>query len=248
MTLRVSGLRAAYDRLEVLHGVDVEVEAAELAAVIGANGAGKTTLLRAVSGLLRPTAGTVTLADRDVTGLPAERLAGLGLAHVPENRLVFPTLSVTDNLTLGAYHRRRDTAAVAADRRRVLDLFPRLSGRLGQAAGTLSGGEQQMLAIARGLMARPTVLVLDEPSLGLAPLIVAEIFTALAGLRDDDHLTILLVEQNARAAFKVADRAYVMDRGRVVMAGRPAELLDDPRVHSAYLGGGYRDEPTPATS
>jgi branched-chain amino acid transport system ATP-binding protein len=238
--LELEGLRAAYDRLEVLHGVDLRVDAGELVAVIGANGAGKTTVLRTVSGLLRPTAGQVCLGGEDVTGLPAERLAGRGLAHVPENRLVFPTLTVEDNLTLGAYTRRRHGKdGIAADRKRVLELFPRIADRLGQVAGTLSGGEQQMLAVARGLMAHPSVLVLDEPSLGLAPRIIGEIFGALGRLRDEDGLTLLLVEQNARAAFRVADRAYVMDRGRVLMEGPPAQLLDDPRVQSAYLGGGY---------
>jgi branched-chain amino acid transport system ATP-binding protein len=237
--LAVEGLTAGYGRLEVLHGIDVAVADGELLAVLGANGAGKTTLLRAVSGLLRPTAGTVRLAGQDVTGAPAERLAGRGLAHVPEGRLVFPTLSVEDNLTLGGYARRRDRRGFAADRDRVLDLFPRLRQRLGQPAGTLSGGEQQMVAVGRGLMARPRLLVLDEPSLGLAPRIVAEIMAVLARLRRDDGLTILLVEQNVHAAFSVADRACVLDRGRVAMEGEPAALADDPRVQSAYLGGGY---------
>jgi branched-chain amino acid transport system ATP-binding protein len=238
--LEIADLSAGYGRLEVLHGVSLRVDTAELVAVIGANGAGKTTLLRTVSGLLRPASGRVTLDGRDVTGLPAERLAAAGLAHVPENRLVFPTLSVDDNLTLGAWTRRRgDRSAVEAQRERVLELFPRLRERRQQPAGTMSGGEQQMLAVARGLMARPTAVVLDEPSVGLAPRVIGEIFTALAKLRDEERLTILLVEQNARAAFKVADRVYVMDRGNVVMEGLPRDLLADERVHHAYLGGGY---------
>ncbi|MDP9398196.1 MAG: ABC transporter ATP-binding protein [Actinomycetota bacterium] len=239
MTLDVRALTAGYGRLEVLHGLDLTVGAGELVAVLGANGAGKTTLLRTLSGLLRPTGGTVLLDGRELGGVPADKVAGLGLAHVPENRLVFPTLSVDDNLTLGAYGHRRDRAGVGADRDRVLELFPRLRQRGDQAAGTLSGGEQQMLAVARGLMARPRVLVLDEPSVGLAPRIIAEIFTALDRLRADGELSLLLVEQNARAALKVADRAYVMDRGRIVLDGTTAELLRDPRVQSAYLGGGY---------
>jgi branched-chain amino acid transport system ATP-binding protein len=237
--LDVAGLTAGYGRLEVLHAVDLEVADGELLAVLGANGAGKSTLLRVVSGLLRPTGGTVRLGGQDVTGLPAERLAGRGLAHVPEGRLIFPTLPVEDNLTLGAYARRRDRAGVAADRNRVLDLFPRLRGRLGQPAGTLSGGEQQMLAVGRGLMARPRLLVLDEPSLGLAPRVVAEIMAVLDRLRRDEGLTILLVEQNVHAAFSVADRVCVLDRGRVAMRGDPATLAGDPRVQAAYLGGGY---------
>jgi branched-chain amino acid transport system ATP-binding protein len=239
MTLELAGLRCGYGRLEVLHDVALTVGEGELVAVIGANGAGKSTMLRTVSGLLRPSAGRVVLDGRDVAGQPAERLAAAGLAHVPENRLVFPTLAVDDNLALGAWTRRRDRAIAAQQRRRVLELFPRLGQRLGQPAGTLSGGEQQMLAIARGLMARPRLLLLDEPSVGLAPRVVAEIFATLARLRDEQRLPILLVEQNARAAFKVADRVYVMDRGRVIMEGAPRELLDDPRVQRAYLGGGY---------
>ncbi len=247
--LRVTGLRAAYDRLQVLHGVDVEVGPGELVAVIGANGAGKTTLLRAVSGLIRPTGGTVLVDGTDVTGWPAERITAAGLAHVPENRLVFPTLTVEDNLALGAYPRRRvPRAEREADLRRMWELFPRLADRTGQAAGTLSGGEQQMLAIARGLLSRPRLLVLDEPSLGLAPRVVSEIFAVLARLRTEERLSILLVEQNARAALRIADRAYVMDRGRVVMEGRPAELLTDPRVQAAYLGGGYGGNGVPETT
>jgi branched-chain amino acid transport system ATP-binding protein len=239
MSLQVRELRAAYGRLEVLHGVDIDVAEGTLVAVIGANGAGKTTVLRTVSGLLKATGGTVSLGGKDVTRLDPEQLARQGLAHVPENRLVFPTLTVADNLVLGAYTRRRRPAAERTeDRERALALFPRLTARLGQAAGTLSGGEQQMLAIARGLMARPRVLLLDEPSVGLAPRLVGEIFNALGALRDEG-LTLLLVEQNARAAFAVADHAYVMDRGGVVMDGRPSMLLDDPRVQSAYLGGGF---------
>lgn len=246
MTLQVRGLRAAYDRLEVLHGVDLDVSDGEIVAVIGANGAGKTTLLRTLSGLVRPTAGTVVLDDDEVTAVPAERLAAAGLAHVPENRLVFPTLSVDDNLLLGAYTRRRRGAAERdADRTRAMALFPRLAQRASQVAGTLSGGEQQMLAIARGLMARPRLLLLDEPSLGLAPRLVGEIFAALGTLRDEG-LGLLLVEQNTRAAFGVADRAYVMDRGGVVMHGVPADLGNDPRVQSAYLGGGFSAAPATA--
>ena len=240
--LEVSDLHAGYQRLEVLHGVDLRVDSGELVAVIGANGAGKTTLLRAVSGLLPATAGTVRLGDTRLSGLAAERVAAAGLAHVPENRLVFPSLTVHDNLVLGAWTRRRRGGRAEA-LERVLGLFPRLRDRIEQVAGTLSGGEQQMLAVGRGLMAEPQVLVLDEPSVGLAPKVVAEIMGALARLRDDG-LTILLVEQNARAAFKVADRVYLVDRGRVVLEGTPKELLADERVQHAYLGGGYATEAT----
>jgi branched-chain amino acid transport system ATP-binding protein len=236
--LTVEGLHAGYDNLRVLHGVDLAVPAGHLLAVIGANGAGKTTLLRAVSGLVRPSAGKVTVDGRAVTGLRAERIAAAGLAHVPENRLVFPSLTVADNLALGGWTRRRSRSS--DDRERVLELFPRLRSRLAQPAGTLSGGEQQMVVIGRGLMARPKVLVLDEPSVGLAPRLVGEIFAALGRLRGELGLAILLVEQNARAAFRVADRVAVMDRGRVVTGGTPDELAGEDRVQHAYLGGGYR--------
>ncbi|HEX5995244.1 MAG TPA: ABC transporter ATP-binding protein [Jiangellales bacterium] len=237
--LDVRGLSAGYDKLEVLHEVDLAVADGHLLAVIGANGAGKTTLLRALSGLIRPTGGRIVLDGRDVTGLPAEKIAAAGLAHVPENRLVFPSLTVSDNLLLGGWTRRAAPKETSARRARVLELFPRLAGRLDQPAGTLSGGEQQMVAIGRGLMAEPKALVLDEPSLGLAPRLVGEIFAALAQLKADHRLAIVLVEQNARAAFRVADEVVVMDRGRVVATGSPEQLSQDDRVQSAYLGGGY---------
>ncbi len=234
--LTVSGLHAAYDRLQVLHGIDLQVAPGRILALVGANGAGKTSVLRTVSGLLRPTKGTVRLGDTDITGFGAERIASLGLAHVPENRLVFPSLSVEDNLVLGGYVRRAD-GQYARRRTEALELFPRLADRIGLAAGALSGGEQQMLAMARALMSEPSVIVLDEPSLGLAPKVVAEIMRALGYLRDTKGLAVLLVEQNVRAAFKVADQVMVMDRGKVVAEGTPAELASDERVRAAYLGG-----------
>ena len=236
--LEVTDLRAGYDKLEVLHGISLTVAEGQVLAVIGANGAGKTTLLRALSGLIRPT-GRVVLDGREVTGLSAERIAAAGLAHVPENRLVFPSLTVADNLALGAWTRRRARRDVAGRLAYVLDLFPPLAARLAQPAGTLSGGEQQMLAIGRGLMALPRVLVLDEPSLGLAPRMVGGIFAALGRLKREHRLAIVLVEQNVRAAFRTADRVAVMDRGRIVLTGPPDELGRDDRVQRAYLGGGY---------
>ncbi|HEY8450631.1 MAG: ABC transporter ATP-binding protein [Micromonosporaceae bacterium] len=236
--LEVTDLRAGYGKLEVLHGISLSVAEGQVLAVIGANGAGKTTLLRALSGLIRPT-GRVLLDGRDVTGLPAERIAAAGLAHVPENRLVFPSLTVADNLALGAWTRRRARRDVSERLAYVLDLFPALAARLAQPAGTLSGGEQQMLAIGRGLMALPRVLVLDEPSLGLAPRMVGGIFAALGRLKREHRLAIVLVEQNVRAAFRTADRVAVMDRGRIVLTGPPDELSRDDRVQRAYLGGGY---------
>jgi branched-chain amino acid transport system ATP-binding protein len=233
------GVEAGYGRIDVLHGVSLAARPGEIVAVVGANGAGKSTLLRVLSGLITPTAGRVRLAGRDITGRGPETIAAAGLAHVPENRLVFPTLTVEDNLALGGWTRRRDKAGRRERRERVLGYFPRLADRLAQPAGTLSGGEQQMLAIGRGLMAGPAVLVLDEPSLGLAPRIVREIFGTLARLRSDQDLAIVLVEQNVRAAFTVADKAVVLDRGRVLLEGVPDELLADDRVQQAYLGGGY---------
>ncbi|MDN5789274.1 MAG: ABC transporter ATP-binding protein [Micrococcales bacterium] len=234
--LQVEGLTAAYDRLQVLHGVDLEVSSGQLVAVIGANGVGKTTLLRSVSGLLRPRSGRVRLGEKEITTSSAEQIARQGLAHVPENRLVFPSLSVDDNLSLGGWTRRKD-GQHARRREHALALFPRLADRINLMAGALSGGEQQMLAMARALMADPSVIVLDEPSLGLAPRLVGEIITTLARLRDEQGLAVLLVEQNVRAAFRVADHVLVMDRGRVIAEGTADELADDPIVRAAYLGG-----------
>ena len=233
--LVVRGLQAGYDRLQVLHGVDLSVAPGHLVAVIGANGAGKSTLLRAVSGLLPARAGRVTLNGHDITSSTAEQIARRGLVHVPENRLVFPSLSVDDNLALGGWTRQRDKRH-SQRREHALELFPRLKDRIALSAGALSGGEQQMLAIARALMADPSVIVLDEPSLGLAPRVVGEIVSALALLRDEQGLAVLLVEQNVRAAFRIADHVLVMDRGDVVAEGPPADLADDPRVRAAYLG------------
>ncbi|MRG59382.1 ATP-binding cassette domain-containing protein [Agromyces sp. CFH 90414] len=229
--LAVRGLDAGYGKLAILHDVSLDVAAGEIVTVVGSNGAGKTTLLRALNGIIRPTAGTVTLDGIDIAGRATEKMAALGLMHVPENRLCFPSLSVRDNLNLGAWSRggKGDLAA-------VLELFPRLEPRLGQAAGTLSGGEQQMVAIGRGLMASPKAIILDEPSIGLAPKVVAEIMRVLTELRSRG-LAVLLVEQNVRASFGIADRAVVMQRGRVVLEGTPAELVELPEVRNAYLGG-----------
>ncbi|TDW29854.1 ABC transporter ATP-binding protein [Cryobacterium psychrophilum] len=232
MTLVVSGLDAGYGQLAVLHDISFEVARGEIVAVVGSNGAGKTTLLRAISGLIRPTAGSVTLEGRTITGKPAEKMAGFGLTHVPENRLCFPSLSVRDNLMLGAWAKGGH-----GDVDSILELFPRLRTRMGQAAGTLSGGEQQMVAIGRGLMADPTAIILDEPSIGLAPKVVAEIMEVLSRLCVEKQLAVLLVEQNVHASFKIAHRAVVMHRGRVTLTGTPAELVKLPEVHNAYLGG-----------
>lgn len=237
--LVVEDLHAGYGTGEVLHGASLKVERGSVVALIGANGAGKTTTMRAVSGVLRASRGRVLLDDVPVHDLDASRIARLGLAHAPEGRRVFGPLSVEDNLLLGAYrrlprffgfHRR-----AAGDLDRVYDLFPRLRERRRQTAGTLSGGEQQMLAIGRALMAKPKVMLLDEPSMGLAPVIVQEVFRTLRRLKDEG-VTMLLVEQFAKAALEVADYAYVMERGRIAVEGTPSELLKSQRILAAYLG------------
>ncbi len=237
--LRLEGVTAGYGALTVLHDVHVEVRHGEVAALLGANGAGKSTLLGAASGLLRPSAGRVWLRDRDVTALSTERLLGLGIAHVPERRQVFATMSVMENLLLGAHHRmRRDPrAAIRLDIERVFSMFPQLGHRTRQLAGSLSGGEQQMLAIGRALMSRPAVLLLDEPSLGLAPIVARDIFRVIAALPEQE-CSVLLVEQNARAALSVASRGYVLELGRIAKAGTADDLARDPAVSAAYLGGG----------
>jgi branched-chain amino acid transport system ATP-binding protein len=237
--LILDGVQAGYGLSHVLDGVSLQVPKGAVVALIGANGAGKTTTMRVASGLLQPTRGQVRLDGQPVQGLGAWRVARLGLAHAPEGRKVFAPLSVEDNLLLGAYrHLPRFFGFRGAARRdldRVFELFPRLAERKGQLAGTLSGGEQQMLAIGRALMARPKVMLLDEPSMGLAPVIVQEVFRTIGRLKAEG-VTMLLVEQFARAALAVADRAYVLERGRVVVEGTPAELSRDERVLAAYLG------------
>ncbi|WP_242333602.1 MULTISPECIES: ABC transporter ATP-binding protein [unclassified Anaeromyxobacter] len=237
--LLVEDVYAGYGLSEVLLGTSLAVKPGTVVALIGANGAGKTTTMRAISGLIRPARGRVLLDGEPVGGLPASRIARLGLAHAPEGRKVFGTLCVEDNLLLGAYgrlprffgFRRR----AAADLERVYGLFPRLRERRRQLAGTLSGGEQQMLAIGRALMARPKVMLLDEPSMGLAPVIVQEVFRTIRQLKAEG-MTMLLVEQFAKTALEVADYAYVMERGRIAIEGTPAELRRDERLLAAYLG------------
>ena len=236
--LRVRNLRAGYDGLEVLHGVSLHVDAGEIVTIIGANGAGKSTLLNAVAGIVRPSSGSAAFASADITFLPAETVASRGCVLVPEGRQIFAELSVRENLLLGAYLRtRRDgRRRVERDIEEICALFPVLGERRGQTAGTLSGGEQQMLALGRALMAKPRLLLLDEPSLGLAPLIVREIFHIVVGLRELG-VSILLVEQNARAALETADFGYVLETGSVVHSGPAASLAHDPRVIASYLGG-----------
>ena len=232
--LQVKGLRVAYGAIEALHGVDLEVPAGEVVALIGANGAGKSTTLRAITKMLRPSAGTVTFLGEDVTGLPSHRLVARGMAHAPEGRGIFLNLTVGENLALGAYL-RRDRAGIAKDAERAYGLFPILAERRAQVAGTLSGGEQQMLAVGRALMSRPKLLLLDEPSLGLAPQVVERIFGVLRDV-NREGVALLLVEQNAHKALQLAHRAYVLETGAISMTGTGKQLLASPEVRRAYLG------------
>jgi branched-chain amino acid transport system ATP-binding protein len=233
--LRLENVSAGYGRLTALHAVDVQVQAGELVVLIGSNGAGKTTTLKTISGLIRPTAGRILLDGEEIHRLPPDEVLRRGIAHCPEGRRVFPYLTVQENLEMGAYV-RRDAAGVAADLRRILEHFPILAERRRQAAGTLSGGEQQMLAIGRALMARPRLVLLDEPSLGLAPTMVEATFRIIGDIRRDGT-TVFMVEQNAYMALKLADRAYVMETGRITLAGPADVMARDEHVSRAYLGG-----------
>ena len=232
MLLKVESLRVAYGRIEALRGVDLEVDAGEIVTLLGANGAGKTTTLRTISGLLSPLAGSVTFDGERMDGRAPHDVVAAGIGHVPEGRRVFPRMSVIENLQMGAYQRRGD---LSGDIDRVYSLFPVLQERRAQAAGTLSGGEQQMLAIGRALMGQPRLLLLDEPSMGLAPMIVARIFEILREI-NAQGTTILLVEQNAAQALRLAGRGYVLETGSIALADRADALLADDRVRSAYLG------------
>ncbi len=233
--LEVRGLEVAYGHIEAVQGIDFEVHAGDIRTLVGANGAGKSTTLLALSGLVRPRAGSIRFDGEELTRLKTHQIVERGLVQVAEGRAILGTLSVRENLELGAY-RRRDRAAIGGDLERVLHLFPRLRERLDALAGNLSGGEQQMLAIGRALLARPRLLLLDEPSMGLAPLIVQDIFRKLREI-NADGLTIFLVEQNVRQALKIARHGYVLESGKLVLAGSGRELLDDPKVLAAYLGG-----------
>jgi branched-chain amino acid transport system ATP-binding protein len=233
--LRLDDVRVAYGNVPVLHGLSLEVEEGEIVTLIGSNGAGKTTTLRAITGLLRPRSGAIRFEGRDVQGLRPDRIVALGIAHSPEGRRIFTNLTVRENLEMGAYL-VRDRARVRETLARVFSLFPRLEERLGQPSGTLSGGEQQMLAIGRALMAGPRLLLLDEPSLGIAPILVQEIFREIARVNREYGTTILLVEQNAHLALNLARRGYVLETGRIVLEGESAALAADPQVREAYLG------------
>jgi branched-chain amino acid transport system ATP-binding protein len=234
--LRIEDLHVYYGAVQALKGVSLHVQAGEVVTIIGGNGAGKTTLMRCISGLEPAAGGHVLFQGKDLAGTPGHKRVALGIAQSPEGRQVFADQTVRDNLVLGAYHRRASAAEIEADIQAQFERFPRLGERQQQMAGTMSGGEQQMLAIARALMARPQLLLLDEPSLGLAPLIVKEIFDTIRSLRTQG-VTILLVEQMANQALAVADRGYVLETGRITLQGPGAALRSDPKIRAAYLGG-----------
>jgi branched-chain amino acid transport system ATP-binding protein len=232
--LEIDDLHVSYDNIEALKGVSLEVEAKDIVTLIGANGAGKTTTLRAISGLIRPRSGDIRFDGESLAGVAPHAIAARGVLQAPEGRRIFARLTVAENLAMGAFT-RRDVRAIAADRERMLELFPRLRERLRQVAGTLSGGEQQMLATARALMGRPRVLMMDEPSMGLSPLMVDSVFETIRTI-NEQGVAILLIEQNALMALDAADRAYVMESGRIVLSGPGRVLLGDEKVQHAYLG------------
>lgn len=234
--LEIKDLVVSYGTIAALHGISLKVEKGTIVTLIGANGAGKSTTLRAISGLVKAKAGTITFNGGDITNLPAHKIVAKGLAQSPEGRMVFGNLTVKENLQLGAYL-RRDKAGIAKDLDYVYGLFPRLRERERQDAGTLSGGEQQMLAIARALMSKPSCLMLDEPSLGIAPLLVAKIFETIAEINRTLGLTILLVEQNANLALEVSHRGYVLETGKIILEDEAKALRENPAIRAAYLGG-----------
>ena len=239
--LKIDNLQAGYGMVQVLHGISIEVPKGKVVTLIGSNGAGKTTTMRAISGMIKPTAGEITLNGQRTDGMESYHIAKLGLAHSPEGRRVFATMSVTDNLLLGAFPRltgSRPKGDVQGDLERAMDLFPRLKERRTQLAGTLSGGEQQMLAMARAVMLNPEVVLLDEPSMGLAPILVEEVFKIISNLKGQG-VTMLLVEQFAAAALNVADYGYVLENGHISVHGPAEKLKTDPAVKAAYLGGGH---------
>jgi branched-chain amino acid transport system ATP-binding protein len=245
MLLEIESLVARYGSIEALHGISLEVAEGEIVSLLGANGAGKSTTLKAISRIVVPTAGDVRFAGRSLGGLDPEDVVALGIAHVPEGRRIFPGLNLIDNLRLGATARRAGRAEIERDVDEVVTIFPKLRTLSGKLGWTLSGGEQQMLAIARGLMARPKLLLLDEPSLGLAPLVVKDVMQTIARIARDGT-TVLLVEQNAHLALQIASRAYVLETGRVALSGPSATLLESDEMRAAYLGSAVRVAPSPA--
>ncbi|MDI6686955.1 MAG: ABC transporter ATP-binding protein [Desulfobacterales bacterium] len=236
--LRIDGLNASYGSIRVLKDVSIQVPAGNVVSIIGANGAGKSTLLKSISGIMKINGGRILYKERNIAGMRTNQIVRLGVSHVPEGRQIFAHLTVCDNINLGAYHyfKRSNRLEIKERMTRVYHMFPILEKRSKQIAGTLSGGEQQMLAIGRALMGRPELLLLDEPSMGIAPLVVREIFNVIKQL-NQSGVTVLLVEQNAKAAIKVAHNSYVLERGEIVLEGSSAELLNNPKVKEHYLGG-----------
>jgi branched-chain amino acid transport system ATP-binding protein len=232
--LEIDDIRVFYDNIEALKGVSISVEEHQIVTLVGANGAGKTTTLRAISGLLHPRFGDIRFNGESLADIPPHEISQMGIVQVPEGRRIFARLTVDENLHMGAFA-RNDRAAIAEDKERMMTLFPRLKERIKQVAGTLSGGEQQMVATARALMARPRVLLMDEPSMGLSPVLVEQVFQTIRTI-NKQGVTILLVEQNALAALNIADYAYVLESGKVALVGRGADLIDDEKVQHAYLG------------
>jgi branched-chain amino acid transport system ATP-binding protein len=231
--LEIKNLKAGYGQMKVLHGVDLTIGQGEIVALLGSNGAGKSTLNNNLSGVYRPTDGQILFEGQDITGMRSQNVVDLGIVQVPEGRRIFPNMSIRENLELGSYRRGREHRAENIDK--VVAIFPRLEERFGQLAGTLSGGEQQMLAIGRAMMAEPRLLILDEPSLGLSPLLVEEMFALIQSL-NKEGLAIFLVEQNVMQSLEIADRAYVMENGSIVLSGAAADLIDDPALKKSYLG------------
>ena len=233
--LKISDINVYYGAIHAIKGISLVVNQGEIVTLIGANGAGKSTTLRTISGLLKPKTGSITFQGQDIAGTPAHKIVGLGISQVPEGRRIFTEMTVMENLDLGAFI-RKDKDGIAADKKRVFELFPRLEERQDQVAGTLSGGEQQMLAMGRALMSRPKLLLLDEPSMGLAPLLIKEIFSIIEDI-NKSGTTVLLVEQNANMALSIANRAYVLETGRITLSGDAKKLAASEDVRKAYLGG-----------
>ena len=233
--LKIDDINVYYGAIHAIKGISLTVNQGEIVTLIGANGAGKSTTLRTISGLLKPKTGSITFQGQDIAGTPAHKIVGLGISQVPEGRRIFTEMTVMENLDLGAFI-RKDKDGIAADKKRVFELFPRLEERQDQVAGTLSGGEQQMLAMGRALMSRPKLLLLDEPSMGLAPLLIKEIFSIIEDI-NKSGTTVLLVEQNANMALSIANRAYVLETGRITLSGSAKELAASEDVRKAYLGG-----------
>jgi len=234
--LEIKDLKVNYGVITAVHGISLNVERGEIVTLIGANGAGKSTTLRTISGLIRSRAGTIAYEGHPITGLPPHKIVQLGISHVPEGRMIFANLTVNENLKMGAYL-RKDKKEIEAEMERMFTLFPRLKERRDQIGGTLSGGEQQMLAIGRALMSKPKFLMLDEPSLGIAPLLVKTIFEKIVEINRAQGITILLVEQNANLALEISKRGYVLETGRIILADSATNLRQNPQVKSAYLGG-----------